>query len=121
MYESSFKMIMRYCHTSLMNIIKFDISNLLRIMEVDREGDKCLFSFWGFCLSKLIFTFISPNTEFFLVRIFPYSDRIYSANHSVNLLIQSEYLKIRTRKKLRIWTLFTQCFLGATNERILVL
>ena len=33
MYESNVKIIMRYCHTSLMNIIKFDISNLLRIME----------------------------------------------------------------------------------------
>ena len=27
----------------------------------------------------------------------------------VKLRIQSEYRKIRTRKKLRIWTLFTQC------------
>ena len=38
-----------------------------------------------------------PNTDFFLVRIFLYSDwtRIYS----VNLRIQSEYRKIRTRKK----------------------
>ena len=31
---------------------------------------------------------------------------------SVNLRIQSEYRKIRTRKKLRIWTLFTQCRLS---------
>ena len=36
-----------------------------------------------------------PNIEFL-----PY--------YSVNLHIQSEYRKIRTRKKLRIWTLFTQ-------------
>ena len=28
--------------------------------------------------------------------------------YSVNLRIQSEYRKIQTRKKLRIWTLFTQ-------------
>ena len=35
-----------------------------------------------------------PNTEFFLVRIFLYSDWIYS----VNLRIQSEYRKKGTRK-----------------------
>ena len=29
--------------------------------------------------------------------------------NSVNLRIQSKYGKIRTRRKLRIWTLFTQC------------
>ena len=30
-------------------------------------------------------------------------------NSSVNFRIQAQYTKIRTRKKLRIWTLFTQC------------
>ena len=42
-----------------------------------------------------------PNTEFFLVRIFLYSDY-------VNLCIQSKYWKIRTRKNsvFCIWTLF---------------
>ena len=35
-----------------------------------------------------------PNTEFFLVHIFPYSDRTQENT---------------TQKKLRIWTLFTQC------------
>ena len=41
-----------------------------------------------------------PNTEFFLVRIFPHSDQ----------------------KKLRIWTLFTQCLLSEldSNDEIQV-
>ena len=43
-----------------------------------------------------------PNTEFFLLRIFLYSDWIR------RFTIQSEQRKIRTRKKIRIWTLFTQ-------------
>ena len=37
-----------------------------------------------------------PNMEFLLVRILLYSDRIF---YSVNLRIQSEYWKIRTKKK----------------------
>ena len=45
-----------------------------------------------------------PNTEFSLVHIFLYLDRI-------NLRIQLEYGKNTDQKKLRIWTLFTQwCF-----------
>ena len=43
-----------------------------------------------------------PNTEFVLVCIFPHSD-------SISLRIQYKYVKMQTRKKLRIWTLFTQC------------
>ena len=38
-----------------------------------------------------------PNTEFFLVRTFLYSDWIQEI-YEVNLRIQSEYRKIRTRK-----------------------
>ena len=41
---------------------------------------------------------------------------------SLSLLIQSEYGKIRTRKKLRIWTLFMQCldldFLILSNNNV---
>ena len=43
-----------------------------------------------------------PNTEFVLVCIFPHSD-------SISLRIQYKYVKMQTKKKLRIWTLFTQC------------
>ena len=41
-----------------------------------------------------------PNTELFLVRIFVYSDWVFGLNteiYGVNLCIQSEYRKIRTR------------------------
>ena len=48
-----------------------------------------------------------PNTEFFLVRISPHF-RMNTERYSVSLRIQSKCRKIRTRK-LRIWTLFTQC------------
>ena len=41
-----------------------------------------------------------PNTKFFLVRIFLYSDWIHSVRIQENM----------DQKKLRIWTLFTQCF-----------
>ena len=43
------------------------------------------------CIPKQPLREKCPNTEFFLVRIFPYS-------YSVNLRIHSEYGKIRTRK-----------------------
>ena len=57
-----------------------------------------------FCSSSQILRRISyqslrekcPNTEFFLVRIFLYSDWI--RRFTVNLRIQSEHRKIRTRK-----------------------
>ena len=49
-----------------------------------------------------------PNSEFFLVCIFLHSDW-------VSLRIQSECGKIRTKKKLGIWTLFTQCVLFTIN------
>ena len=42
-----------------------------------------------------------PNTEIFLVRIFPYSDCI--SPHSVRMRENTDQIK------LRIWTLFTQC------------
>ena len=45
-----------------------------------------------------------PNTEFFLVLIFPYSDWIRrDSPYSVRIR------ENKNRKKLRIWTLFTQC------------
>ena len=47
------------------------------------------------------------NTELFLVRIFPHSDRI--RRDSLSLRIQSECGKIRTRKST-IFGHFTQCF-----------
>ena len=39
-----------------------------------------------------------PNTEFLMVRIFPYLDWIWRFTACVNLRIQSKYRKIRTRK-----------------------
>ena len=46
-----------------------------------------------------------PFTEFFLVRIFPHSDWILRTSpYSVRKRENTD------QKKLRIWTLFTQCF-----------
>ena len=45
-------------------------------------------------ISNCCFSQKCPNTEFFLVRIFPYSVQIRETTD---------------QKKLRIWTLFTQC------------
>ena len=50
----------------------------------------------------------SSNTEFFLVLIFLHLDLRHIC--SVNLRIQSDYKKISTGKKIRIWTFFTQWF-----------
>ena len=49
--------------------------------------------------SKMSIQCVSPNTEFFLVRIFRHSDWIRGDT-------PSECGKIRTRKKLRTWILF---------------
>ena len=66
------------------------------------------FSYHDFCLSYLEFSLREkcPNTEFFLVRIFPYSDWIRGDSispYSVRIH-ENTY-----QKKLRIWTLYTQC------------
>ena len=51
-----------------------------------------------------------PNTEFFLVRIFPYSDRIW------DLLRKYPYSariwENTDQKKLHIWILFTECLVS---------
>ena len=48
-----------------------------------------------------------PNTEFFLVRIFPHSDRIW---RDTSIFPYSVRMRENTdQKKLRNWTLFTQC------------
>ena len=60
----------------------------------------CYKSFWHMqkLLNVLLYSLLEkcPNTEFFLVLIFPYPDWIRRV--TVNLRIQSEYRKIRTRK-----------------------
>ena len=61
-----------------------------------------------------------PNTEFFLVRIFRHSDWI--RRDTVSLCIHTECGKIRTRKKLRIRTLFSHCnefILNLTGSKVL--
>ena len=56
-----------------------------------------------------------PNTEFFLVRIFPDSDEY---GEIVFLRIKPGCGKIRTRKKLRISTLFAQCLFSAMKKNV---
>ena len=60
----------------------------------------------SFCCSKYseyLHCVKVSNTEFFLVRIFPYSVRIWENTD---------------QKKLYIWTLFTQCWSCLTKERL---
>ena len=55
-----------------------------------------------------------PNTEFFLVCIFQHSDRLWR-----DTLISPYLVRIREnreQKKLRIWTLFTQCTVSFANS-----
>ena len=49
---------------------------------------------WRVCVNKLILHEKCPNTEFFLVRIFLYSDWMQENTD---------------QRKLRLWILFTQC------------
>ena len=59
-----------------------------------------------------------PNTEFFLIRIFPYLDWIRKV-----LRISPYLVRMREntdQKKLRIWTLFTQCKLYRVNLDVLI-
>ena len=65
-------------------------------------------SYMQFHLLVTIFHYMSqclnPNTDFFLVRIFMHSDWIQSISpYSVRMRENTD------QKKLRIWTLFTQC------------
>ena len=48
-----------------------------------------------------------PNTEFFLVHIFPHSDRI--RRDTLYLSVSVRIREKTDQKKLRIWTLFTKC------------
>ena len=76
---------------------------------------------------KVIFSLCKkcPYTEFFLVRIFPYFGWIEI--YSVNIRIQSEYGKIRTRKNSisghfsrSVWIVFTVIF-KALDELIFII
>ena len=62
-----------------------------------------------------------PNTKVFLVRIFPYSDWILRFTEIFIILCKSPYSvwiqENTNQKKLRIWTIFTQCtFYGIKME-----
>ena len=68
------------------------------------------------CLSYLSLCEKCPNTEFFLVRIFLYSDWI---RRFINLRIHSKYRKIRTRKTPYLGTfhyVFVTHFTGNGNS-----
>ena len=45
-----------------------------------------------------------PNAEFFLVRIFLYSDGVNTTDYSVRKQ------EITDQEKLRIWTIYSQCY-----------
>ena len=70
----------------IMDFLRVILNNSCEIFKKSRR-EKCL------------------NTEFLLVCIFPHLDWF------VSLRIQSKCVRIRTRKILRIWTLFTQWML----------
>ena len=51
-----------------------------------------------------------PNTEFFLVRIFPYSDRIWDLLRKYPC--SARIWENTDQKKLHIWILFTECLVS---------
>ena len=57
-----------------------------------------------------------PNTEFSLVFILLYSDWIQQNTNQIKLTYSVRTCECADQKKLRIWTLFTQCLLMIFTE-----
>ena len=71
------------------------------------KSKKCRISIFFFFKLTLALCEMCPNTEFFLMRIFPDSDWIRRNTSYLSVFIRMR--ENTDQKRLRIWTLFTQC------------